>query len=312
MTEQTKASMPTGTPPEAPPEPAVPNPIADSKDPARKLHTKIAQIMWEAERIPKNGRAPAAMGGYPFVQVGDAADMIRRALAEKRISMVPSHIERVSMTDRPTKQGGISITVDLLVVWTLTDGETGETATIMSYGAGADGGDKFSGKAMTNAMKYAFLSGFLLSTGEDTEGSATPDLDATGEVPEVKRSRGPVPAQGGRQVEQNKSQTKVIGDLLKQLHAANVSKGVPLIEELLETKVELAGDDKPDAFAKWLAALDSNTSGKLINRLQKRIKASTEASTQTEATDEGGNESSPGAPAGAAPDAELEADEPAV
>jgi hypothetical protein len=145
----------------------------------RKLAAKIADIMVQAERIPKRGHAPQAMGNYPFVQVGDAADFIRRALGRRNISMVPSHIERVSMTDRPTKSQGISITVDLIVTWTLTDGETGETATIMSYGAGADGGDKFSGKAMTSAMKYAFLSGFLLSTGDDTEGSPTPDLDGS-------------------------------------------------------------------------------------------------------------------------------------
>jgi hypothetical protein len=53
--------------------------------------------------------------------------------------------------------------------WTLTDGESGETATIVSYGAGADTGDKYSGKAQTNAMKYALLMGFLLSTGDDPE-----------------------------------------------------------------------------------------------------------------------------------------------
>jgi ERF superfamily len=138
----------------------------------RSLHRKLATIMYEAERIPKNGIAPQAMGGYRFVQVGDAADYIRKALAEKVITMMPTAVRVINQTDRPTKAGGTMTTVDLVVDWTLTDGESGESIVIQSFGAGADGGDKYSGKASTSAMKYALLSGFLLSTGEDTEGDA--------------------------------------------------------------------------------------------------------------------------------------------
>lgn len=141
----------------------------------RSLHSKLAQVMYEAERIPKRGKAPAVMGGFPFVQVGDAADYIRKALAEHQISMLPSSVEVLDKTEHQTKAGGSMTTVDLRVTWTLTDGVTGETATIQSYGAGADGGDKYSGKATTSAMKYALLAGFLLSTGDDVELSDTSD-----------------------------------------------------------------------------------------------------------------------------------------
>jgi hypothetical protein len=135
----------------------------------RSLHRKLAQVMYEAERIPKRGRAPQAMGGYPFVQVGDAADFIRKSLAEKVVTMMPTNIQAREPVDRPTKAGGIMTTVDLVVDWTITDGESGESIIIQSFGAGADSGDKYSGKAMTSAMKYAFLAGFLLSTGDDVE-----------------------------------------------------------------------------------------------------------------------------------------------
>jgi hypothetical protein len=135
----------------------------------RSLHRKLAQVMYEAERIPKNGTAPAVMGGYKFVQVGDAADFIRKALAEKVITMMPTKVTVVGQVDRPTLKGGTMTTVDLVTEWTLTDGESGESITIESFGAGADGGDKYSGKASTSAMKYALLTGFLLSTGEDSE-----------------------------------------------------------------------------------------------------------------------------------------------
>jgi hypothetical protein len=141
----------------------------------RSLHRKLAQIMYEAERIPKNGTAPAVMGGYKFVQVGDAADYIRKALADQKITMLPTSVQVVGQIDRQTAKGGNMTTVDLLMEWTLTDGDSGESITIMSFGAGADGGDKYSGKASTSAMKYALLTGFLLSTGDDTEAHTLPE-----------------------------------------------------------------------------------------------------------------------------------------
>lgn len=146
------------------------------------LHRKLAQVMYEAERIPKNGTAPQVMGGYKFVQVGDAADYIRKALAEKVITMMPTAVHVTGQVDRLTKNGGNMTTVDLVTEWTLTDGESGESITIMSYGSGADAGDKYSGKASTSAMKYALLTGFLLSTGDDTEAH-----DTTGQRPPPAR-----------------------------------------------------------------------------------------------------------------------------
>lgn len=141
----------------------------------RSLHNKLAQVMYEAERIPKNGTAPAAMGGFKFVQVGDAADAIRKALAEHQISMVPSSIELVSEAEHPTSSGKVMTTMTVRTTWTLTDGETGETAVIQSMGSGADMGDKAAPKAQSSAMKYALLMGFLLSTGDDPEQSDTSD-----------------------------------------------------------------------------------------------------------------------------------------
>lgn len=151
------------------------------------LHTKLAQVAYEVDRIPKNGHAPREMGGYSFVQVGDAADAIRKALAEKKVTMIPSAIEMLGESEHPTKAGGTMTTVTVRVTWTLTDGDTGETAVIQSMGTGADTGDKFTPKAQTNAMKYALLMGFLLSTGDDPEGAAIPE----------RESRPPTRAQNG-------------------------------------------------------------------------------------------------------------------
>jgi len=144
----------------------------------RSLHRKLAQVMYEADRIPKNGTAPQAMGGFKFVQVGDAADVIRKALAEVGVSMLPSGIELVSESENPTSSGKMMTTMTVRTTWTLTDGDSGETAIIQSMGSGGDMGDKAIPKAQTNAMKYALLMGFLLSTGDDPELSDTSDRRA--------------------------------------------------------------------------------------------------------------------------------------
>ena len=141
----------------------------------RSLHRKLAQVMYEAESIPKNGTAPASMGSFKFVQVGDAAKVIRKALAEKNVSMIPSAIEVISEAEHSTSSGKTMTTLTVRTTWTLTDGETGETAVIQSMGSGADTGDKATPKAQSNAMKYALLMGFLLSTGDDPEQVDTSD-----------------------------------------------------------------------------------------------------------------------------------------
>jgi hypothetical protein len=142
--------------------------------PERRLHRKLAQVMYEAERIPKNGVYDGP-GRFRFVQAGDAADVIRKALAEKNVTMIPTSIELLSESEHETAKGTTMTTITVRTTWTLTDGETGETVVIQSMGSGADAGDKASPKAQTNAMKYALLMGFLLSTGDDSELSDSSD-----------------------------------------------------------------------------------------------------------------------------------------
>jgi hypothetical protein len=135
-------------------------------EPKMSLHRKLAEVMAEADRIPKNGTY-SGQGTFKFVQVGDAADVIRKALGSRGVSMLPSAVEVVNESEHATRSGGTMTTITVRTTWTLVDGDTGETATIQSLGTGADAGDKYSPKAQTNAMKYALLMGFLLSTGDD-------------------------------------------------------------------------------------------------------------------------------------------------
>jgi len=180
------------------------------------LHAKLAEVMQVASRIPKNGRAPAAMGGYAFVQVGDAADPIRKALSERGVTMMPHDIQLIEdeegsgpFVESTTSRGGTMTTVTIMTTWRLTDSETGEFYDLPSLGTGADSGDKFAPKAQTNAMKYALLMGFLLSTGDDPEAA---DLSESPQGPGINITGSNIEGvrQGGRQGKATEAQLDAI------------------------------------------------------------------------------------------------------
>jgi len=203
---------------------------------AKGLHKKLAEVMLAVGRIPKNGTAPAAMGGYKFVQVGDAADAIRKELGARGVSMLPEAIDEISLQIGGGARGNTT-TQTVRTTWRLTDGETGETATIQSMGTGQDNGDKYSPKAQTNAMKYALLMGFLLSTGDDPEAS---DLSEPIAGPGITIAASNVPGvrQGGRQ---NEATTPQLDEIRRLARAADLSP------ETLATAIGAAlGGKAPD------------------------------------------------------------------
>ena len=70
------------------------------------LHRKLSEIYAAVDRIPKRGKAPREMGGFPFVQVGDVADAIRKELAARKLTMLPTQLDMIDMHTEQTKSGG--------------------------------------------------------------------------------------------------------------------------------------------------------------------------------------------------------------
>lgn len=234
------------------------------------LHAKLAEVMAVVGRIPKNGTAPAAMGGYPFVQVGDAADVIRRELGSRGVSMLP---ETTRIVDLQTGGGskGFTTTMTVETTWRLTDGDTGETATIQSLGTGADNGDKFSPKAQTNAMKYALLMGFLLSTGDDPEAA---DLSEPAQGPGITINASNIQGvkQGGRQNQATAPQLDAIRQQARRLDLSPESFAILIGAALGGKSPEI--DDKESISAQqaaildFCASLDWAEAGALVRSLQ--------------------------------------------
>lgn len=133
------------------------------------LHVKLSELYAIVTNIEKHGTAPQAMGGFAFVQASDAAAVIRRELAERWLTMLPESMTYVDGGIVVTSSGKQLLLAHMHVTWRITDGETGESCTIESWGSGSDGNDKAIPKAITNAMKYAILAGFMIPQGDDPE-----------------------------------------------------------------------------------------------------------------------------------------------
>lgn len=184
--------------------------------PTRQLHRKLAEVMEAVTNVPKRGRAPAAMGGFEFVQVGDAAAAIRRELAQRHVTLMPARIELLRAYETETKGGSLMTNETYKVTWIFVDGDTGETHVIESVGTGSDRGDKASPKAQTNAMKYALLMAFLMPTGDDPELEDSSDRQKS--APVIGDSNATGVLQGGRQTQSTQAQIIEIGRFARDLN----------------------------------------------------------------------------------------------
>lgn len=123
---------------------------------ASKLAEAICAIMGEVGYVQKTGRNDHHR--YTYTSDKDLLDKLQPAMSRHGLSMFPTHIDRIEVGKR----------TDLMVTYELRH-VSGETATVMAPGSGADTQDKGAYKAMTGAYKYALRQTFAIPTGDDAE-----------------------------------------------------------------------------------------------------------------------------------------------
>lgn len=148
---------------------ATPMPIAEvpkpTPQPQRSLIRKLSEIMGEVDRVPKAGRND--FHKYDYATEADIAAAVRSAMAKRGVMLIPS-VQKTDWSELPTKNGKMRLCT-LTVLFTLHDGDSGETLEYVVLGEGSDSGDKATYKALTGAEKYALLKIFLIPTGDDPE-----------------------------------------------------------------------------------------------------------------------------------------------
>jgi len=135
--------------------------------PRSSLVKKLAEIMAEIDFVEKTGRNE--FHGYAYMKASDLAHAVRGKMAARNIIMLGS-TESIQERAIPAKEGQMQLCT-INVTYTVYDGDSGETLTFKTPGAGCDRSDKSVFKAITGSQKYALRSLFLIPDASDPEGA---------------------------------------------------------------------------------------------------------------------------------------------
>lgn len=141
--------------------------------PKLNLLQKLADVVREIDHVEKSGRN--TFQNYNYVKAADVAWMVRKALSQRNVYLVPDVIS-IRNYEIPAKEGFMQA-VDIQMQFSFFDGDAPEVLPIVlhSYGTGTDKGDKAVYKAMTGALKYGLRHAFLIPDESDPEGDDSVD-----------------------------------------------------------------------------------------------------------------------------------------
>lgn len=139
------------------------------------LYRKLAAIMGDLQRIPKNGYNTHF--NYPFATESDIADAIRAALAKYGVAFLSEIVSRehkeVDCLRKNYKSGSYEPskkwTTDVRLRFTFVCADTGQREDRYWEGEADDDQDKGIAKAVTLAQKAFLKSTFNISTGDMAE-----------------------------------------------------------------------------------------------------------------------------------------------
>ena len=134
------------------------------------IYEKIASIQEAVGAIPKNGKGPAAKGGFAFIKAEDVLDKVHALLVENKVIVIPT----IEYTKHDTRVDGSRayITATVSIAYEYIAVEDGSSVVTKSVGEGSDiGSDTATRKAATQALKISHLHMFTIPNSEfDDEG----------------------------------------------------------------------------------------------------------------------------------------------
>jgi hypothetical protein len=133
-----------------------------------KIYSLIPKIMTEVGAIEKL-RSAASGGGnsYKFRGIDDVYMAFHPALSRLGVFCAPTVIK--SEREERQSNAGKAITYSIMHVQFKFFAEDGSYIEVVTVGEAMDSSDKSSNKAMSAAMKYAFLQVFCIPTEEDND-----------------------------------------------------------------------------------------------------------------------------------------------
>ena len=143
----------------------------------KEIAEAIVKVTEKVKGIEKNSTVGTGGSSYKGVNDKDVKTIMREAMAENGLSMLPTGIDAKTTVSRWEEEDQYSksipkamkskqsifteVTTKYLLLHT-----SGESIELAGYGQGVDSQDKGAGKATTYACKYTLLYTFLVPTGQ--------------------------------------------------------------------------------------------------------------------------------------------------
>ena len=150
----------------------------------QNLAAKFIQVMQECSHIAKSGTN--SYHGYKYATSSDVMQKVNSAFTKFGIASFVSP-SLISLQDVTTIKGNVEHLATVEVEIKLVDKDSGEEAILKGLGNGQDSGDKAIAKALTSAMKYAYMMSLAISTGDDPEADTSTDENTYIEDSEVEQ-----------------------------------------------------------------------------------------------------------------------------
>lgn len=150
------------------------------------LFSKMAAVMGELTRIPKNGFNKDQ--NYQFATSEDIKQAVREAMANNKLCLFVDMPEYES-SEIIARSGTKGTRIRGRMVFTICCGETGEEMERSLWGEATDYQDKAFNKLYTTLEKYFLISTFLISTGDDNDSDSS-NVEQIAEVspPRIQKS----------------------------------------------------------------------------------------------------------------------------
>ena len=132
------------------------------------VYKAICAITAEMSKTGISKDSKNSSQGYMFRGIDAVYGALSPLLAKHGLCVLPRVVDR-TVTEQPTKSGGIAFYTILKVEFDFVAAEDGSKHTVCTIGEAMDTGDKSSNKAMSAAYKYACFQAFCIPTEGDND-----------------------------------------------------------------------------------------------------------------------------------------------
>lgn len=162
------------------------------------LYKKMAAVMNDLNRIPKNGRNKEQ--NYDYATSEDIKQAIRAAMAKNNLALL-FELAEFTIEEVVSRSGTKGKKIIGKLDFTLACGDTGETVNRSIWAEAIDWQDKAFNKLYTTGEKYFLITTFLVSTGDEDDADSGPVVHETGNQQTIK------PAKQDKKPEAQQAQT---------------------------------------------------------------------------------------------------------